>query len=214
MAGIDTAVTWSLRIAKRDANSIPTRPTARRTESVDCLDVGCAGAFVTGTGAGADDCSTVGVSVSVVEELPVLIGVPLLLTFDRVSKDPGRRSYEERRSSTIYNGVLPVHAFGRTSLKYCGASRRSNIPYCRMMRILRLRKTSAASAALRSNTTAAAWSRHVTTAITSPGVISASNTSQETRPGALVSTPSDFATTSAPLCLTQSGENFPSCSVT
>ena len=57
-------------------------------------------------------------------------------------------------------------------------------------------------------------SRHVATTITSPGVSSASNTSHETRPAAFVSTPSDFATSSARLCLSQSGEHFASSSMT
>src|ERR1700731_891058 len=86
MSAIDTAVTCSLRMAKRDASSIPTRPTARGSESADCVGVGCAGALVTGTGAGAGDCAAAGICVPVVKELPVVIGLPLLLILDWISK--------------------------------------------------------------------------------------------------------------------------------
>ncbi len=49
----DCAVTCSLRMARRDASNIPTRPMARRSESVACVGASCAGAAVAGTTAAA-----------------------------------------------------------------------------------------------------------------------------------------------------------------
>src|SRR5579863_4054988 len=85
MSAIACAVTCSLRMAKRDASSIPTRPTARRSVRLDCEGAGCAGASVFGTGAGAGACATVNGSAPVVKGSTVVMETSLLFEVDRKS---------------------------------------------------------------------------------------------------------------------------------